>query len=52
MFQRSVAGLLLFIIYFNGLICKEDATCKISIFVDDYKICIGEDMVANKVRIK
>ena len=49
-FQGSIAGPILFIIFFNDL---QDDSCKISIYADDnnYKLKIGDDVKENKALI-
>ena len=52
-FQGSIAGPILFIIFFNDLITLEDATTKFSIYADgnNYKLKLGNDVEGNKLLI-
>ena len=49
-FQGSIAGPILFIIFFNDLVTLQDAPTKISIYADDnnYKLKLGNDVKENK----
>ena len=52
-FQGSIAGPILFIIFSDDLVTLEDATTKISIYTDDnnYKLKLGNDVEENKLLI-
>ena len=49
-FQGSIAGPILFIIFFNDLVTLQDALTKISIYADDnnYKLKLGNNVEENK----
>ena len=49
-FQGSIAGPILFIIFFNDLVTLQDALTKISIYMDDnnYKLKLGNNVEKNK----
>ena len=49
-FQGSIAGPILFIIFFNDLITLQDPITRISIYADDnnYKLKLGNDVERNK----
>ena len=49
-FQGSIAGPILFIIFFNNLVTLKDALTKISIYADDnnYKLKLGNNVEENK----